>query len=482
MIHTLKPYPAYKDSGVSWLGKVPEHWEVRRLKNTSYRIMGQSPPSEDCSSEPIGLPFLQGCAEFGQIHPYPKQFCRRPMKLAPIGSILISVRAPVGRLNVADQEYGIGRGLCAILTFENLLYKNFAIYALLASVDSLVMSSTGSTYDAVSVNDIGTQLLPLPPLPEQTAIVRFLEYMDRRIKRYINAKQKMIKLLSEYNQALIHQAVTGKIDVRTGKPYPSYKDSGVEWLGKVPEHWEVRRLKQLCTRSAIYGANVPAEQYSNTGTRFIRTTDITESGELKKSGVFLPTELVKDYLLENGDLLLSRSGTIGRSFLFDENRHGQCAYAGYLVRFVPNKKVVPKYIFRFTQTTAFDGFLKAIAISSTIENVNGEKYANCLFPLPPLPEQTAIVEYLDAQTEKIDTAVATARKEIELLREYRERLIADVVTGKVDVRGMAERLPEEAEEDIIDDGAEQAVFNEEDETTSEAENELKEETSTEDEL
>jgi len=477
------------------------------------------------------------------------------------------------------------------------------------------------------------------------------------------------------------------------KPYPTYKDSGVEWLGKVPEHWEVRRLKQICTRSAIYGANVPAEQYSNTGTRFIRTTDITESGELKKSGVFLPTELVKDYLLENGDLLLSRSGTIGRSFLFDENRHGQCAYAGYLVRFVPNKKVVPKYIFRFTQTTAFDGFLKAIAISSTIENVNGEKYASCLLPLPPLPEQTAIVrfldymdrrikryinakqkmikllseykqalihqavtgkidvrtgkpypsykdsgvswlgkvpehwevrrlkntsyrimgqsppsedcssepiglpflqgcaefgqihpypkqfcrrpmklapigsilisvrapvgrlnvadqeygigrglcailtfenllyknfaiyallasvdslvmsstgstydavsvndigtqllplpplpeqtaivEYLDDQTGKIDTAIATARKEIELLREYRERLIADVVTGKVDVREVAELLPEEAEEDIIDDGAEQAVFNEEDETTSEAENELKEETSTEDEL
>jgi len=492
--------------------------------------------------------------------------------------------------------------------------------------------------------------------------------------------------------------------IHTLKPYSAYKDSCVSWLGKVPEHWEVRRLKQLCTRSAIYGANVPAEQYSNTGTRFIRTTDITESGELKKSGVFLPTELVKDYLLENGDLLLSRSGTIGRSFLFDENRHGQCAYAGYLVRFVPNKKVVPKYIFRFTQTTAFDGFLKAIAISSTIENVNGEKYASCLLPLPPLPEQTAIVrfldymdrrikryinakqnmikllseykqalihqavtgkidfrtgkpypsykdsgvewlgkvpehwevrrlkriahinpnksevpltlrngnavflpmervgtnghfdasdvrpilslwngftyfrrgdiivakitpcfengkgaclenlptaigfgstefhvirpskaivtaylyrlttlsdfrrlgtdemtgaagqqrvpaefianfwvplpplpeqtaivEYLDDQTGKIDTAIASTRKEIELLREYRERLIADVVTGKVDVRGMAERLPEEAEEDIIDDGAEQAVF-EEDETTSEAENELKEETSTEDEL
>jgi len=213
-VRTGKPYPSYKDSGVSWLGKVPEHWEIRRLKNTSYRIMGQSPPSEDCSSEPIGLPFLQGCAEFGQIHPYPKQFSRRPMKLAPIGSILISVRAPVGRLNVADQEYGIGRGLCVILTFENLLYKNFAIYALLASVDSLVMSSTGSTYDAVSVNDIGTHLLPLPPLPEQTAIVEYLDDQTGKIDTAIASTRKEIELLREYRERLIADVVTGKVDVR----------------------------------------------------------------------------------------------------------------------------------------------------------------------------------------------------------------------------------------------------------------------------
>jgi len=218
------------------------------------------------------------------------------------------------------------------------------------------------------------------------------------------------------------------------KPYAAYKDSGVPWLGQVPEHWEVRRLKQLSARSAIYRANVPAQQYSSTGVRFIRTTDITESGELKRSGVFLPAELVKDYLLENGDILLSRSGTIGRSFLFDENRHGQCAYAGYLVRFIPSKKVLPSYIFRFTQTSAFDGFLKAVAISSTIENVNGEKYANCVLPLPPLPEQTAIVRFLDYMDRRIRRYIRTKQKLIKLLEEYKQALIHQAVTGRIDVR------------------------------------------------
>ena len=100
--------------------------------------------------------------------------------------------------------------------------------------------------------------LPLPPLPEQTAIVRFLDHADRRIRRYIRAKQKLIALLEEQKQAIIHQAVTGQIDVRTGQPYPSYKDSGVEWLGEVPEHWELRRVKQ--GSAGVQGENSPTNR------------------------------------------------------------------------------------------------------------------------------------------------------------------------------------------------------------------------------
>ena len=171
------------------------------------------------------------------------------------------------------------------------------------------------------------------------------------------------------------------------KPYPAYKDSGVEWLGKVPEHWEVRRLKTLCSQSALYGANMAATSYATTGVRFLRTTDITEDGQLKGGGVFLPKELIRDYLLADGDVLISRSGTIGRSLLYRSSSHGPCAYAGYLVRFVPASEVLPRYIFLFTKTQAFAGFLRVMAISSTIENVNGEKYANSPLSVPPSPNK-----------------------------------------------------------------------------------------------
>ena len=143
MIDGLRPYPAYKDSGVPWLGEVPAHWEVYRLKNVACLIMGQSPSSEDCSTERIGLPFLQGCAEFGPDYPLPKQFCRTPAKVSPRGAILVSVRAPVGRFNFSDQRYGIGRGLCAVIPKSWFLNVAFARYGLGTSTPGLILLSTG---------------------------------------------------------------------------------------------------------------------------------------------------------------------------------------------------------------------------------------------------------------------------------------------------------------------------------------------------
>ena len=216
------------------------------------------------------------------------------------------------------------------------------------------------------------------------------------------------------------------------KPYPAYRPSGVEWLGDVPEHWDVRRLKQVCSESALYGANVAATQYQAEGIRFLRTTDIAEDGRLFGEGVFLPAELVEEYVLSDGDILLSRSGTVGRSFLYAADLHGPCAYAGYLVRFVPNAATLPKYLFFFTKTEAFNAFLRVMAISSTIENVNGEKYANMPIPLPPPPEQRAIVRYLDYVDRRIRRYVDAKRRLIALLEEERQAVVDRAVTRGLD--------------------------------------------------
>ena len=440
MERKLKPYSSIRNSKIEWLGEIPVEWKIRRLKKVAQIIMGQSPQSENCNYEQIGVPFLQGCAEFENENPVPIQFCKSPPILCPSGSILLSVRAPVGRLNTADQIYGIGRGLCAVVPNSNHLSKKFTRYLLELIGDELQIVSTGSTYDSVTVGNVGSLLLILPSTSEQTAIVRYLDYMEKRIKKYVQVNKKLVELYNELKKVIIHSVVTRGLDSSI-----QFKESGIEWLGKIPAHWKVAPLKRLCLKSALYGANVSSKRYAKSGVRFLRITDISEDGEIKKGGVFLPKLLVKDYLLKHGDLIISRSGTIGRSFIYESDVHGICSYAGYLVRFVPSTHVAPQYLYLFTKTNAFADFLQMKTISTTIQNVNAEKYANCMFLFPPMSEQNAIVEYLNNVIKKLNLNVNRCNRQIALMQEFRAKLIYDVVTGKLDVREAALNLPQDSD-------------------------------------
>ncbi len=193
-------------------------------------------------------------------------------------------------------------------------------------------------------------------------------------------------------------------------------------------------LKYMCSRFAEYGANEPSENYVDFGVRFLRTTDITEMGELTplEEGVYLPERNVADYLLQTGDLLVSRSGTIGRSFLYDGQRHGRCAYAGYLVRFRPSVETHPRFLFYFTKTADFLHQIAESSIQTTIMNFNGQKFANMLVPALPLAQQDAIVSFLDRKTADIDALIGKKERLIERLQEKRQALITQAVTKGLD--------------------------------------------------
>ena len=210
----LDPNVEMKPSGVEWIGQIPVHSEVKRLKYIADLNMGQSPPSEEYNSDQLGTPFLQGNAEFGLHQPTPKIYCPTAKKHASPGDILLSVRAPVGALNIADQAYGIGRGLCAIRPRTNQLERHYAKYLLEVVRTELYVVATGTTYDAVTVNDISNITCVVPPLPEQVQIAAFLDHKTQQIDELLSAEQRKIELLKEYRQSLISEAVTGKIDVR----------------------------------------------------------------------------------------------------------------------------------------------------------------------------------------------------------------------------------------------------------------------------
>jgi len=217
------------------------------------------------------------------------------------------------------------------------------------------------------------------------------------------------------------------------RPYPEYNDSGVEWLGEIPAIWHKKRLKDECHAAALYGANESASSYAIDGVRFLRTTDIHENGSLSEAGaVFLPKSSVRDYLLADGDILISRSGTLGRALHYSRARHGECAYAGYLVRFVPKKSLDPQFVFYYTKSQPFQDWLSISVIQSTIGNVNGQKYANLEIPIPSSPEQRAIASFLDRETAKIDALIAKKKRLIELLQEKRSALTTQAVIKGLD--------------------------------------------------
>ncbi|MFL2648944.1 MAG: restriction endonuclease subunit S [Dehalococcoidia bacterium] len=212
------------------------------------------------------------------------------------------------------------------------------------------------------------------------------------------------------------------------------KDTGIDWIGEIPKHWKTSKLKFLSKSKVQYGINISNDNYVDSGVRFLRTTDITDLGLLKKGGVYLdPKDVPTEYLLDNDDVLFSRSGTVGRAFLVDRNTNElQMTFAGYLVRFSFGDYDLSKYIFYISHSDIMKNWLRSVAVSSTIDNVNGEKYGNFSIPLPPMEEQKKIASYLDDKTKKIDLLIENIKKKIELLEEQRSVLINQVVTKGLD--------------------------------------------------
>jgi type I restriction enzyme, S subunit len=211
------------------------------------------------------------------------------------------------------------------------------------------------------------------------------------------------------------------------KKYNSYKDSGVEWIGEIPRHWIISKFKYETKLPVQYGINSSSDNYIESGTRFIRTTDIINTEELKDGGVYLDENTIEEtYFTNKYDFLVSRSGTLGRTYIHLSDE--RFTYGGYLVRFNFGEYYLTKFLGYFSNTKSFDDWIELNTIVSTIGNVNGQKYNNLPFTLPPLHERQQIVQFLDTKTLLIDSLFEKTQRKIELLKEKRTSLINHVVT------------------------------------------------------
>src|SRR5690625_1880877 len=257
----MKSYPSYKDSGVEWIGEIPSHWEIVSLKYKDDIIMGQSPSSSSYCAKNQGVPFLQGNADFKEIHPRETVWSNEVNKIAQVNDVLISVRAPIGAVNLADKQYGIGRGLAAIRSLSS--YYKYIFYKMISSHSILNSYGTGSTYKAISTEVLANFKSPIPPLPEQTAIADFLDQKTAEIDLAVEKGEERIRLLKEYRAAVIHEAVTRGVpaDIAGIDQGIEMKESGIEYIGEIPEHWEVKKLKYAIKN--ITGGGTPSKNNSS---------------------------------------------------------------------------------------------------------------------------------------------------------------------------------------------------------------------------
>ena len=324
----LRPYPAYRDSGVEWLGKVPEHWEVRRLGATTERLVAGTWGSDPTGHDDI---VCVRVADFDRrrlgvnlrkptVRSVPAG--ERQRRLLEPGDLLLEKSGggdlqPVGVVVHFDHDQEavasnfIGRmRVRRQHSARYVLYLNSVLYAIRLTVRS-IKQTTG-----IQNLDVGAYLsesVPLPPLSEQTPIARFLEAADHRIRRYIRAKERLVELLEERKRALIHEAVTGRIDVRTGQPYPAYKDSGVEWLGKVPEHWRVVQLGRIALArcDGPFGSGLKSSHYMDRGVRVVRLQNIGHGEFRNDDSAFISAEhysTLGDHSVVPEDILIAGLG------------------------------------------------------------------------------------------------------------------------------------------------------------------------------
>ena len=458
MIGDLSAYPSYKDSGVPWLGMVPEHWDVQPHRALFSEIKDQDHPDEPMLSVTISRGVIRQADLLAESSKKDSSnLDKSKYKLIQPGDIAYNkMRAWQGAIGaskfrgIISPAYIVQRprdGVLADYMHHLLRTPGFATEA--------ERWSYGITSDQWSLRAEHFKMIYscLPPPDEQASIVRFLDHADRRIRRYIRAKQKLIKLLEEQKQAIIHRVVTRGLD-----PNVRLNPSGVEWLGDVPEHWETLLLGR-CIKRIEQGWSPVAAEGELVGDQWAVLT----LSSIRR-GLFNPTavkpisheaKVPEAFEVKNGDLLLTRSNTRDRvgDVCFVENVREKTILCDLIYRLSVKSELIDSRFLMFQLLSPLGREQieqDARGSSGTMPKISQGHIKAWRVLVPPLEEQLKMVRALEVNVSAIVTTISSAQREIDLLREYRTRLIADVVTGKLDVRAAAANLPEEpgAEDEV----------------------------------
>lgn len=447
----MKAYPVYKDSRLEWIGDIPADWDSTRIKflangeQVSF-IDGdwiESPYITDdgirlvqTGNVGIGVYKEQGY-RFVSEETFQELNCT---EVFPKDVLICRLASPVGRACLAPEL-----GVRMITSVDNCILKpskfhdpRFIVYQLSNNryLDYIEYISRGSTRARISRSMLGDLGFVAPPLPEQQAIADFLDRKTSQIDALIEKKQRQIDLLQEQRTALINYTVTKGLN-----PDVHMKDSGVEWLGEIPSHWIVSKLKYVCYVSdGNHGEEYPEEtDFTDeaNGVPFIRVTEF-EGFDITRNGILYITKEKNESMrkggLQENDILFVNRGSIGKMALVSKEFEGANLNSQIAYFRVTSPKMNYKYLLYFLYSGTFQKMISSLIHGGALQQLPLKRIIGLEVLCPPLEDQIEIVNYLEKITTKADLSIKSISKEIELVQEYRTALISEAVTGKIDVR------------------------------------------------
>ena len=428
----MNRYERYKDSGIPWLGEVPEHWDVKRLKFLGDIILGLTYSPENITNEDNGTLVLRSSnIQNGKLVFEDNVFVNSdiPQKMITTEQdILIcsrnGSRSLIGKCALIE-KYGLNQTFGAFMTVFRTPYRKFVYYAL----NSEIFKSQLGLFLTSTINQLTTQVLgnfniAFPPRDEQTAIAHYLDTKLGEIDTLIGKQQTLLEKLSEQRTAVITHAVTKGLN-----PAAPMKKSGVEWLGDVPAHWDVKKFKHLCKIITGYTPSKNNdENYDENGFLWVKPDNLNDFKEISDTKEKISVVGLKsNYLIPKDSILVCSIGTIGKM--------------GVAMQDVITNQQINSFIFNEFVNKSFSkyliysakGIFEHMANDNVVRILNSNTQKNIFSPLPPLVEQAKIADYLDQETAKIDRLCDTVNQTIGRLKEYRTALITQAVTGKIKV-------------------------------------------------
>jgi type I restriction enzyme, S subunit len=443
-LRRYRAYPAYKNSGIEWLGEIPAHWEAFRFK-LLFRDIYRYPTYYDIDYVPEGVAEVRGEAlDDGRIIELPDQRYisvetsnRFPRTILREGDLVMSVRGTMGKIGLVQREFAganITANLVRLSPRENLA-SGLYLTCLMRSelfLKALDKQAPQTTIQTITMPQLSSIVLPIPDLEEQLSIAVFLDKETAKIDALVAKKERLIELLQEKRSALITRAVTKGLD-----PNVPMKDPGVEGLGEIPAHWIVKRIRQCCSR-VTDGAHISPDT-SSADFPFVSTVDIS-GGSIDFNGSLRTSAISYAYMErtgcrpQRGDVLFSKDGTVGTTAVVKSDC--EFAVASSLVILSPDmKQMEPRWLDYWLSSAFVRSNVELLLSGAALRRISVAKVGRLPLLLPPeLSEQHKTADFLEAKTAVIDVLVEKVSDAIDRLKQLRTALISAAVTGKIDVR------------------------------------------------